>query len=883
MNTHNSAALPLVDPSQVTHTVVASGNWSDPNTWKDGQVPTSGARIIVPQGTALTVDTVVPTEFKTLRIDGTLRFATDRNTELRVDTLVSSHMGKLEMGTAANPIASTVKARIVFADDGAIDRNWDPKQLSRGALLHGPVDIYGAEKTARLALAQHPRAGATTLQFNQAPVGWAVGDEMVITGTQGSTSDEIRTITAINGATVSLNQPLQLDHVAPKADLNVYVANTTRNVEFASENGAIAHRGHIMFMHNNNVNVNYAEFTDLGRTDKSKPLDDLTFEFTDTPGNNNPAPINFTTEQGPSTNIRGRYAVHFHRGGTTPNSAPATINGSVVMGSPGWGFVNHSSNVNITNNVAYGVVGTAYYTEVGDEIGSIEGNIAIRSVNPSFKLDDGGAIDPDLGHAQQEFGNDGDGYWLSGPLVSVKNNVSAGSSAHGFIFWTDGVVEADKGRATIKVSDIANGHLIPNRDTIPVWWAPLAEVQNNEAYGSTIGFRSRYIHSQSYLGEETDSAFHAPPPQAYIDTLKPKFEGVTVWDSRDGLVLNYNERLSVENARLIGTGAPFVFNGGTANTGVGLDVGTEVTRGPGQLKNISIEGFNMGLVAPRHDQWTIDNLTLKNTTDILIQETSMGPRSLAMSNITFGDLNGTAVADQRGQRRKIVLQADFRELEDDPTWVLRPDRITLDGQGLFFNQQRADFIPFPSRLAEDGSLEGIPNGYIGKTNQQLFDEFGVAVGGAVLPADAKNAGFVRGGVIGTAAPGINIPGTVSNTGTDNNNGDRIQGSADDDILRGSANKDILIGRAGDDILRGKAGNDKLKGGAGNDRLIGGRGDDVLVGGRGDDVLKGGSGNDRLVSGAGEDLLVGGGGSDRYVLSKNGFATIRSFNVAEDLF
>ena len=56
-----------------------------------------------------------------------------------------------------------------------------------------------------------------------------------------------------------------------------------------------------------------------------------------------------------------------------------TISDSAVVDSPGWGFVNHSSNVAISGNVAYNVTGAAYATEAGDETGSFTGNIAIRS------------------------------------------------------------------------------------------------------------------------------------------------------------------------------------------------------------------------------------------------------------------------------------------------------------------------------------------------------------------------------------------------------------------------------------------------------------------------------------------------------------------------
>ncbi|MEQ8835504.1 MAG: G8 domain-containing protein, partial [Lacipirellulaceae bacterium] len=456
----NPAAMALVSLDQATNTVVASGNWSDPSVWQNGTLPTAGARIVIPEGMTLTVDGQIAEEFKTIRIDGTLQFATNTNTELRVDTIVSSPTGCFVMGTSTNPIAANVTARVVFTDDGAIDQKWDPQQLSRGALLQGPVDIHGAETTHRVTLASHPAAGATSIQLKSVPTGWNVGDQIVITGTQGSTSDEVRTIQSIDGTIVQLNEALQLDHIPPKTDLNVYVANTTRNVEFVSENSEIRRRGHIMFMHQLNVNVKNTSFNELGRTDKSRELDDLFFEFAeDVVGNETSAGVVFTTEAGERTNMRGRYAVHFHRGGNDPSSQPALIECSVVNGSPGWGFVNHSGHVNMVNNVSYGVKGAAFYTEAGDEIGSMVGNIAIRTVSPTFTLDDGGAIDPDLEAHVQSFGVDGDSYWLSGHLVSMRDNVSAGASGHGIIIWSDGLVEEDRGRATVKTANIANGHL----------------------------------------------------------------------------------------------------------------------------------------------------------------------------------------------------------------------------------------------------------------------------------------------------------------------------------------------------------------------------------------------------------------------------------------
>ena len=756
-----TSALALVDPAAATHTAAASGYWSDPAVW-GGPAPTPGARIVIPMGLSVTVDGVYDHEMETLRIDGTLRFATHIDTRLEIDTIVSTGGARLEIGTPTIPVEAAVRAEIVFADDGNIDTNVDFAQIGRGAILHGTTVIYGDETTGHVAMNPHPAAGDAVIELAFQPVGWDVGDEIVLTGTTPNdpTSDEIRTITSISGTTVALDQALQRDHRAPHADLNVYVANTTRNVVFSSENATVRRRGHVMFAHTNKVDVNYARFYQLGRTDKTKRLDDFDFDFFESPNNNGGAPTDFEAIPGERTNIRGRYPVHIHRNGVDPASAPALVNGCVVFDGPGWGYATHSSHAVFSNNVSYAVQGTGYYTEAGDEIGSIIGNIAIRSVNSAFQFDStGGAIDPDLGHDNQEFGNDGEGFWLSGHLVRMIDNVSAGSTGHGIIVWSDGLVEPDtsRGRTTVQVSHVANGHLIPGRETIPVWWAPLAEFRGNEAYGSTIGFRARYIHSQTYLGIG-GSAFHEKPPQAYIDTLEPVLEDLTVWNNRDGVMLNYTERVSLRDVRIVGIGAPFVLDRGTMNAGAGLDQGTEITGGYARVENVSIEGFEMGYVMPRNDQWVIENLHLANVTDLYVTEPRLGPRAITMNDITFGPLAGTAVEGRESERRHLHLEPDISPDRYQPYWFVMPDRITIDGQGIYTLEAQANEVPLPEQPPREDVIVRPPSGYVNKTNAQLQAAYGVSWGGTIPPQDAQSVAWVHQGLVGSAveAP-TNLP------------------------------------------------------------------------------------------------------------------------------
>ena len=641
-HTNHCAMTPdFMDRSLATHIATKSGPWSDAATW-GGTLPDHGAFVLVPQGVEVTIDHVIEARLEALRIDGSLNFLRNQTTELKVDTLFSNCGSRLQIGTRNAPIDASATARVVFIDDGPVT---DTNRLSRGAILLGQTHIAGMEKTHRASLSPHALAGDTTLQLTALPNGWAINDQLVITGTQMNNprSDEIRRISGINGTVITLDEPLNLDHQAPRADLNVYVANTTRNVEFVSENPALLHRGHIMIM-NADTYIGHTLFTELGRTDKTEPLDDAEFEFLEE-SNGDDAPARANVKPLGGENVRGRYALHFHRNGTLMNSQPALVKGSVVFNGPGWGFVNHSSHVDFIDNVSYGLQGAGFYTEAGDELGRMEGNIAIRSVNASFTLDHLGAIDPDLGANRMDYGNDGDGFWLTGTRVSLINNVSAGASAHGFIYWTDGIMESDANpavRTTIPVSNLPNGHLIPDRVAVPVWWAPFAENRGNESYGATIGFRSRYVHAKHYLGRNEESNFHRSPPSAYIDTLNPLIQDLDVWGSRDGVLLNYNERISLVGATILGFGkenSVFRFNDGTAKTGVGLDVGNAATHGPARIENVSIDGFGMGFVTPVNGQWEIRNLSLSgHNTDILVQEVETEGTEVLFENVTFDSL-----------------------------------------------------------------------------------------------------------------------------------------------------------------------------------------------------------------------------------------------------
>lgn len=413
------AVLELIKASDATNTAAKNGAWSAAATWRGGAVPGEGARVVIPEGVSVVYDVASEAPLKTVGVYGALHFASDVSTRILVDTLVVAPSGRIEIDTQ-DPDVSTV---VTIADDGPIDIKWDPQLLSRGLISHGEARIRGATKTTFLKVAAPPMKGAKTLTLEKAPSGWRVGDRLVVTGTRlvdpvpvdygkprihDRTQDEAVTVTGVEGATVAFAPALKFDHKGPRPDLKAYVANYSRNVRIESEKGAqtpISERGHAMFMHSDKIDVRYAEFCELGRTDKSRRALD----------------VDAVSPIAADANVKGRYALHIHRTGVADPARPVFIVGNAVWGSPGWGFVHHDSNAVFAENAAYDVFGAAFVAETGNEIGRWAHNISIRTIGANLYIKDG----DDVGAG--DVGRQGVGFWFTGRAVDVVRNVAAGA------------------------------------------------------------------------------------------------------------------------------------------------------------------------------------------------------------------------------------------------------------------------------------------------------------------------------------------------------------------------------------------------------------------------------------------------------------------------
>jgi hypothetical protein len=341
---------------------------------------------------------------------------------LVVGTVLVLPGGALEMGTPATPVTGAVTLTIADVTVPSVD---DPEQWQVGLLGFGRVTIHGSPKTPFVRLAAEPLAGSTQLTAAVAPLGWRRNDRLVVPDTRhliANTHDretfegwwETPRLQVVGGTQIGLRTPLAYPHRgARNADGAVeylpHVGNLSRTVTIRSEG---ARRGHVLFGHGAEIDVQYAAFVGLGRTRE--------------------APIGID-------NLAARYAVHLHHLGDGPAVAGDrrfrlvgnAVDGGNAASDLKWGLVVHNSHHGlVADNVLYNsAAGAGLVTEDGHEQGTIfERNLTVRHM--TSLLNQRQAF-----NAQLREGLGGHGYWFAGPRNTIRENVAANATHDGFAVY----------------------------------------------------------------------------------------------------------------------------------------------------------------------------------------------------------------------------------------------------------------------------------------------------------------------------------------------------------------------------------------------------------------------------------------------------------------
>ncbi|HET6249265.1 MAG TPA: G8 domain-containing protein [Tepidisphaeraceae bacterium] len=759
----HTAMLDLVPVEQATNTAIADGDWNAKATWKDGAIPAAGAKVVIPAGRIVTIhQTLDQQRLQWVRVDGTLRFDPSANTSIKAVTIVGTPGSSIEIGTEKERIHADKSARIIIADRGPRQaiRAADPFDLSGGFLAHGTVRVFGAQYTSHSMPTRVPRAGDSTVAFAVANTGWKVGDTLLFPGLDreqkfrdvsidpwtnrelpaGTHEDEEVTIKAIadGGKTITLDHPLKYQHGDiygfPGA---VPVGNLTRNVIFKSENTAdISRRGHVMFMHTQDVVIDSALFHELGRTSVEG---DIT----------NPQVKDGKLVEGSDANTIGRYALHFHiRWGATYKQTPFVVRNSAIVGSPKLGLVNHGGYGLIDDNVSYRVRGSHFFTENGSEIGRFKGNLAVRS-NGTDGDDDGLPIPKGHGYDGHplNIGHGGHGFWLQGGGVEVTDCVAIGHTYSAFGFFV----------ANNRIISFGGPQERNNPRTKGTPWEKLDVFLAENLPDISLAHGQPFVHTSAV-------PFHAARciGLASADGLRvrgiDRTEFMCLHDKRDliedcqfvwngeGYELGYSPGLSdLRNCTFIGASPDKPIDS------FGIGGGNHI---PGflRLENVTIDGYRTGYSVPPRGENIIKGGFINGVRKIVLNYPWGG--KFIVDGVKFGAMKGE-------EKEKILFGYAYNDNGTDllyappySNWTrkFQPFEFTYNGRTIYYDDQLPSAIPFdPTSPRWTRDRYGIKDHgpLSGKTSRQLWDMYHLAIGGRLAPADVTPCPDIRGGWYGS--------------------------------------------------------------------------------------------------------------------------------------
>ncbi len=494
-------------PETVTSSIaVRSVRWSDPAAWPDGEVPGAGAAVTITRDMDVMLD-VSPPPLRSLTIQGKLSFSDERDLELESEWIYVPG-GELQIGTETSP--HTRNATITLTDnipDEDINTMGD-----RGIiLLRGTLNLHGDRENAWTKLSRTAEAGSREIEVLDASE-WRAGDEIVLASTDFNPRQaERRTITRVNGNTLSFAEPLEYMHfgeITFGVDERGEVGLLSRNIKIqASEDADETYfGGHIMAMAGSQVFVDSVELNRMGQH--------LTL---------------------------ARYPIHFHvmgegQGMYVRNTAiHDTFNRCVT--------VHGTDNLKIENNVTFNTVGHCFFMEDGIENGNeFIRNLAIQTkCHPtldcvptnlaangeiSHSFEDPAALRQASFHGGNTLlpsDNTVASFWITNPDNSYIDNVAAGSDQVGF--W-------------LSVPQHPNGAFADTEISRNTWprRTPLRAFRGNVAHSNFDGFLiDRHIDQDNTFGLASIPLLPlTDPTDLESEVMETHFENLTAYKNRNG-------------------------------------------------------------------------------------------------------------------------------------------------------------------------------------------------------------------------------------------------------------------------------------------------------------------------------------------------------------
>lgn len=336
-----------------------SGNWSDPSVW---DIQPSASQLV-------TISHNITLDVPSVNVAGMKISAGASLTHNNISTTITSTKNIVVEGTwTIKAPLPTVTHKVVIAginEDNFVGNTDTVVDSDIGIWVMGAGQLLwqGQDKTAWTYAAEAILQGSLALTLTYLK-GWNVGDQIVVTPTaKGANNYDERTITGINGTTITLNSPLG-SHPIVDNTWTAEVANLTRNINIE---GTANGRTHLFI-----------------KSSKPQVITNVGFRYMGPRKN---------VAGGPEKEfVRGRYAVHFHHSGD--GSRGSMVLGCCSVDAGSHCYVPHGSHgIMMCYNVAYKVFETPYWYDLGHVTNDLmwKSNLAadVRFVSRAIQQEDG--------------------------------------------------------------------------------------------------------------------------------------------------------------------------------------------------------------------------------------------------------------------------------------------------------------------------------------------------------------------------------------------------------------------------------------------------------------------------------------------------------------
>ncbi len=645
---------PTEASKEPTSTIPSGSRWSDAASW-NGVVPQDGDIVTIPVGKEIILNSSTP-KLAGLNILGSLKIIGD-TTVLSSDWIKIS--GKLTIGSEEKPFDKTTIIQLTGTPETSMHHIGNRVI----AIMSGGVfEIYAdAPKTTWTKLAKNSQAGSNQLTLEMNPE-WKVGDRIVIASTDYNFEQaEERTITAINGAVIELDTPLdylhwgELQKIAGKTiDTRAEVAVLSRKVRIESIDDIYAqsqgYGGHIMAMPNSSLKLDGVELTRMGQRGEV-----------------------------------GRYPIHWHQAGDAQGdfvkrtSIHHSFNRCIT--------IHGAHNVLIQETVAYESFGHCFFLEDGIEQGNRFERVlglSIRKPSEDYALLSTDTIDP--GPAV---------FWITNPDNLYINNVAAGSEGSGFWF---GLPQHPTGPS-------ATTSVFPRS-------LPLAGFNQNTAHSNQ--FDALHVDRGPNAELDAETSYYVPrnvPSDANSAPVPAVFDNFSAFKNRRRAIWLRGQNLVVRGGTFSDNAIGVTMAAANNTVEKSVFIGESANKGtPAQGELTGIDGRSLPL--------PIDNLCQK-CPDKVIRGFEVYDGVTSANELTFANYIPNALREAAA-----LSQLDFTEFEVSPENSISKITISPESKALYFfdpNMLSGQTDGYQSTvfIDKDGSLTGKANQSI-VVNQPLL-------------------------------------------------------------------------------------------------------------------------------------------------------------------